>query len=61
MEDQVASTSYPRTKNLDTMARTVAVLVKSGVPKRKAVDRVQKMSRQRMWQIIWAHERGPAK
>ena len=57
----MASTSYPRTKNADTMKRVVAVLIKRGVTKRKAVSRVRDMSRQRMWQILWAQQRREAK
>lgn len=49
----MSSGSKPRVKNPETMARCYKALVARGVKKHEAKRRVEAMSRQRMWVILW--------
>ena len=41
-----------RVKNPDTMQRCVEILIGRGMKKREAKARVERITRQRMWQLI---------
>lgn len=48
----MAEATPSRVKNGETMQRCIAILMGRGMKKREAKARVERITRQRMWQLI---------